>query len=57
VRRHRWEEVVHTLVHEMVHQWQDETGLPIDHGPRFRAKARDVGIDAAAKRAVAHRSS
>ena len=57
VRRHRWEEVVHTLIHEMVHQWQDETGLPIDHGPRFRAKARDVGIDAAAKRAVAHRSS
>lgn len=57
VRRHRWEEVVHTLIHEMVHQWQDENGLPIDHGPRFRAKARDVGIDAAAKRAVAHRSS
>jgi SprT-like family protein len=57
VRRHRWEEVVHTLIHEMVHQWQDETGLPIDHGARFRAKARDVGIDAAAKRAVAHRSS
>jgi SprT-like family len=57
VRRHRWEEVIHTLMHEMVHQWQDENGLPIDHGPRFRAKARDVGIDAAAKRAVAHRSS
>jgi len=57
IRRHRWEEVVHTLIHEMVHQWQDENGLPIDHGPRFRAKARDVGIDAAAKRAVAHRSS
>ncbi len=56
-RRHRWEEVVHTLMHEMVHQWQDENGLAIDHGPRFRAKARDVGIDAAAKRAVAHRSS
>jgi hypothetical protein len=56
-RRHRWEEVVHTLIHEMVHQWQDENGLPIDHGPRFRAKARDVGIEAAAKRAVAHRSS
>jgi SprT-like family len=57
VRRHRWDEVVHTMIHEMVHQWQDENGLPIDHGPRFRAKARDVGIDAAAKRAVAHRSS
>lgn len=56
-RRHRWEEVIHTLIHEMVHQWQDENGLPIDHGPRFRAKARDVGIDAAATRAVAHRTS
>jgi hypothetical protein len=54
IRRHRWNEVVHTLIHEMVHQWQDESGLPIDHGPRFRAKARDVGIDEAARRAVAH---
>jgi len=57
VRRHRWEEVIHTLIHEMVHQWQDENGLEIDHGPRFRAKARDVGIDAAARRAVTERSS
>lgn len=57
VRRHRWEEVIHTLIHEMVHQWQDENGLEIDHGPRFRAKARDVGIDAAARRAVTQRSS
>lgn len=57
VRRHGWGEVLHTLLHEMVHQWQDENGLPIDHGPRFRAKAREVGIDAAAKRAVARRSS
>jgi hypothetical protein len=57
IRRHRWEEVIHTLIHEMVHQWQDENGLAIDHGTRFRAKARDVGIDAAAKRPVAQRSS
>jgi hypothetical protein len=57
IRRHRWEEVIHTLLHEMVHQWQDETGLAIDHRARFRAKARDVGIDAAAKRPVAQRSS
>jgi hypothetical protein len=57
IRRHRWEEVIHTLLHEMVHQWQDENGLAIDHGARFRAKARDVGIDAAAKRPVAQRSS
>ena len=35
----------------MVHQWQDETGRAIDHGAGFRAKARDVGIAAAARRA------
>lgn len=52
-RRHGWTEVLQTLLHEMVHQWQDETGLPLDHGPWFRAKAREVGIPAAAKRGVA----
>jgi hypothetical protein len=34
----------------MVHQWQAETGLTIDHGPAFRAKASDVGIAAQARR-------
>jgi SprT-like family protein len=52
LRRHGWSEALHTLLHEMVHQWQDESGLPLDHGPRFRAKAREVGIEASAKRAV-----
>jgi len=52
LRRHGWTEVLHTLLHEMVHQWQDETGNPLDHGPGFRAKAREVGIAAAAKRGV-----
>ncbi len=52
LRRHGWDEALHTLLHEMVHQWQDETGNPIDHGRAFRAKAREVGIAAAAKRAV-----
>ena len=52
LRRHGWDEALHTLLHEMVHQWQDETGLPLDHGPRFRGKAREVGIEASAKRAV-----
>jgi hypothetical protein len=33
-----------TLLHEMVHQWQAETGRPVDHGAGFRAKAREVGI-------------
>jgi hypothetical protein len=51
LRRHGWDEALHTLLHEMVHQWQDETGRAIDHGAGFRAKARDVGIAAAARRA------
>jgi hypothetical protein len=52
LRRHGWDEALHTLLHEMVHQWQDESGHPLDHGPGFRAKAREVGIAAAAKRGV-----
>ena len=50
LRRHGWDEALHTLLHEMVHQWQDEMGLALDHGPRFRAKAREVGIEASARR-------
>ena len=50
LRRHGWDEALHTLLHEMVHQWQDENGHAIDHGRRFRAKAREVGIEASAKR-------
>ena len=48
--RHSWAEVEHTLLHEMVHQWQAETGRPVDHGPGFRAKAREVGVLPAARR-------
>jgi hypothetical protein len=47
-RRHcrdPWGEVTHTLLHEMVHQWQAESGLRVDHGIAFRRKAREVGID------------
>ena len=51
LRRHGWDEALHTLLHEMVHQWQDETGRAINHGAGFRAKARDVGIAASARRA------
>jgi SprT-like family len=47
VRRHGWAEAIATLVHEMVHQWQDERGGPVDHGHAFRAKAREVGLGAA----------
>jgi hypothetical protein len=51
--RHGWGEIEHTMLHEMVHQWQAETGLPVDHGGHFRSKARDVGVLAQAKRTVA----
>jgi hypothetical protein len=53
LKRHGWKEALDTLVHEMVHQWQDERGLPIDHGAVFRAKARAVGISPQARRAFA----
>jgi len=53
IRRDGWEEALHTLLHEMVHQWQDEQRLPVDHGASFRAKARAVGITPLACRAVA----
>lgn len=53
--KHGWEEALHTLLHEMVHQWQDEQGHAIDHGAVFRKKARDVGITASARRAVRSR--
>ncbi len=53
IKRDGWEEALHTLLHEMVHQWQDEQGLTVDHGARFRAKARAVGITPLACRAVA----
>ena len=53
LRRHGWDEALHTLLHEMVHQWQDERGLGIDHGATFRAKARELGISPFARRTVA----
>ena len=50
IQRHPWSEVEHTLLHEMVHQWQAETGLPVDHGPGFRRKAAELGIERRARR-------
>lgn len=50
IDRHPWAEVEHTMLHEMVHQWQAETGLRVDHGPTFRKKAREVQVLPAAKR-------
>lgn len=52
LRRHGWAEVCETLLHEMVHQWQDESHLPVDHGRGFRAKARAVGAHPRARRPV-----
>lgn len=50
IRRDSWDDVIHTLLHEMVHQWQQETGLPVAHDRAFRAKARQVGINPGAVR-------
>jgi hypothetical protein len=50
--RHPWSEVEHTMLHEMVHQWQAETGVPVDHGPTFRRMAQQVGVLPAARRQV-----
>ena len=55
LRKHGWQETLHTLLHEMVHQWQDETSRTIDHGATFRAKAREVGIAPYARRVLATR--
>lgn len=54
--RHGWEEVEHTLLHEMVHLWQHGKGLRVDHGPAFRRKAREVGIAPASSRDLDHRT-
>jgi hypothetical protein len=48
--RHPWSEVEHTMLHEMVHQWQAESGLPVDHGVAFRQKAAELGIQPHASR-------
>jgi hypothetical protein len=45
IRRDAWEDVIHTLLHEMVHQWQQESGLSVAHDRAFRTRARQVGID------------
>lgn len=52
LRTHTWDEVEHTVLHEMVHQWQAENHLPVDHGPAFRRKAIEVGIEPRARRHI-----
>ncbi len=44
LRRDGWAPAAETLLHEMVHQWQCEQGMPLDHSLTFRRKAREVGI-------------
>lgn len=51
VERHGWEETAHTLLHEMVHLWQQVSGHRVDHGARFRAKALEIGVVSSARRA------
>ncbi len=53
--RHSWPEVEHTMLHEMVHQWQAETGLAVNHGRTFRQKAVELGIAPHARRIVPRR--
>ncbi len=50
LQRDGWKEVEQTLLHEMIHQWQAETGKVVDHGSTFRAQAREIGIPACASR-------
>lgn len=52
IERDGWAEVRETLLHEMIHQWQAESGLPVDHGPAFRRKARELEISPRARRDV-----
>ena len=52
LKRDGWREATETLLHEMIHQWQHETGRPVDHGMEFRAMARRLGITPSAKRSV-----
>ncbi|HZV80006.1 MAG TPA: SprT-like domain-containing protein [Candidatus Binatus sp.] len=34
-----------TLLHEMVHAWLYQAGLPAGHGREFKRKMREVGLD------------
>jgi len=57
ISRQHWErdgrlEVEKTLLHEMIHQWQAESGLKVDHGVFFRRKAREIGVAPVARRTV-----
>jgi hypothetical protein len=42
LRRDGWKGVEATLLHEMVHQWQAETGRKLGHGKEFRTMLNQV---------------
>jgi hypothetical protein len=50
LRRDGWRAAGETLLHEMVHQWQAQTGRRLGHGPDFRSMCAAVGIDRRAVR-------
>ncbi len=52
LRRDGWKEVEQTLLHEMIHQWQAETGKAVDHGTTFRDRAQEIGIPPSATRSL-----
>lgn len=52
IERDGWMEVEHTLLHEMIHQWQAESGFAVDHGLAFRKKAQVLGIAPRAMRDI-----
>lgn len=48
LRRDGWAQATGTLLHEMVHQWQAETGRRLGHGKDFREKCAELGIQGGA---------
>ena len=50
LKRDGWAGVRDTMAHELVHQWQAETGRRLGHGPDFRERCRAIGIDSRATR-------
>lgn len=52
--RDGWQRATETLLHEMVHQWQAETGRPLGHGSDFRRKCAEIGIEGRAVNRLGH---
>jgi hypothetical protein len=50
LRRDGWRGVAETLAHEMVHQWQAESGRKLAHDAAFRKRCAAMGIDPGATR-------